>query len=281
MKTFPIVSILFWTFISDSAQYQFQHLDQDTDANITLMQTAMKDLLSHDGAMNLSRDSIQPLITGGFEVPIGFEPYMSGMRYSAGGRSFCGGSLISSTHILTAAHCGNIPYVSIGTHYGKGTSDGEQIKVIKRHVHPQYRSVSNQYDFAVLELERPSKYSPVKVAKADDSDLVVDSMALTLGWGKTSNGTLSNVLRGVFVRLIARSECLKKFKFHESLLCAGGELNQDPSPGDSGGPLLGVGDTVLIGVVSAGLGPKNPKLYGRVSKARPWLDSIVPGLSQR
>ncbi|KAL3664481.1 hypothetical protein V7S43_010235 [Phytophthora oleae] len=52
--------------------------------------------------------------------------------------------------------------------------------------HPNYsENVLYSDDFMVVELERPSKFQPVKLAAADDSDFKPGKMATTMGWAPT------------------------------------------------------------------------------------------------
>ena len=44
-------------------------------------------------------------IVGGFEVQPGTYPFVVGLWYKRSTRPFCGGSLITSNWVLTAAHC--------------------------------------------------------------------------------------------------------------------------------------------------------------------------------
>ncbi|KAF0708693.1 Aste57867_6247 [Aphanomyces stellatus] len=220
-------------------------------------------------------------IVGGTEAAVGQHLYVTGLRKTADGRDFCGGSLIAPNVVLTAAHCipANPQYVSIGTHYLSGTQDGEQIKVTKSVVHP--KRGSNNWDFAVLILERNSKFAPVEVSF---DDVAAGTPTVVRGWGTTSSGgSQSNVLLEVGVDALSNAQCatfLAGNTVDETMLCAGGKLGEDSCQGDSGGPLTVEqnGSEKLVGVVSWGIGcaqQDKPGVYSRISIARDFIEPYL------
>lgn len=198
------------------------------------------------------------LILSGEVVPAGTKTYVAGLRIKRDSDSLCGGTLITPTHVLTASHCAayGFHWASIGEHYRNGTEIGEQIKIVSLMNHPNYSElVRNADDFMVVELERPSKFKPVKLAAADDSDFKPGRMATTMGWGtKAETGeNFSYELQRVDVPLASDQACAAYETVDSSMVCAGGEANRDSCQGDSGGPLIvesAEGDDVLVGVVS-------------------------------
>ncbi|KAF0708695.1 Aste57867_6249 [Aphanomyces stellatus] len=224
-------------------------------------------------------------IVGGKEAAKGQHQYVTGLRKTAGGSDFCGGSLIAPNVVLTAAHC--IPakpqYVAIGTHYLSGTQDGEQIKVTKTVVHP--KRGNNNWDFAVLILERDSKFAPVQVSF---DEVKAGTPTIVRGWGTTSSGgSQSNVLLEVGVDAIDNAQCgkfLGSSSIDETMLCAGGKRGEDSCQGDSGGPLTVEqnGSAKLVGVVSWGDGcaqQDKPGVYARISIARDFIQPYLKGAS--
>ncbi|KAG6953184.1 hypothetical protein JG687_00012534 [Phytophthora cactorum] len=176
-------------------------------------------------------------------------------------------------------------FVAVGTHYINGTKDGEQIKVVSAQNHTLYNASSASYDFAVLTLEKPSKFSPIKLPKADDSDIIAGMWTKVMGWGDTSfpNGTRSNELQSVGLEVWNNDDCAPLFVVDNSSVCAGGAVGRDSCVGDTGAPLVkekgqGDADDILIGLVSWGSGCGDqgiPAVYSRVSAGIEWISSVA------
>ena len=136
-------------------------------------------------------------------------------RHITGGYGFCGGTIIASKFVLTAAHCVDKrdasgwyirPYkeyeiaVRIGDHNIKLASDDHEglearfINVKRIIAHHDWDpsgvgQTQKGYDIALLELEEEldlSEYTPACLAKADSATKFDGKTAKAYGWGKTS-----------------------------------------------------------------------------------------------
>ncbi|OWZ05585.1 Serine protease trypsin-like protein [Phytophthora megakarya] len=230
------------------------------------------------------------LVVGGDIFP-GTKTYMAGLRVERDSDSMCGGSLITPTHVLTASHCTDTAprWVSIGEHFKNGTELGEQIKIVSMMNHPNYsENVPMSDDFMIIELEKPSKFKPVKLAAADDSDFNVGKVATALGWGMTApNGSFSYELKHVDMALASDKDCKTLDSVNppdSSMVCAGGVANQSTCNGDSGGPLIvksAEGEDVLVGVASwvKECGREGDySVFSRVSSVRAWIETVTSGI---
>ncbi|KAF0756620.1 hypothetical protein DYB28_015341 [Aphanomyces astaci] len=228
----------------------------------------------------------QHKIINGTEAPIGKYLYVTGLREKPTSNNRCGGILIAPKYVLTGTFCSDAlaAYTSVGSHYLSGDRDGERLKVVKRIVHPHFNRTTNEYDFAILELESASKVTPVNVAFSDN-DVVNATQGTVRGWGKFSNsGQLSPVLREGNVKIWSNLDCEKAVKHigpvFSSMICAGGG-DKDWCNGDHGAPLTVSkgGDDYVVGVASWGgfCASKNvPSVYARVSSARDFIQPYLP-----
>ncbi|KAK1942345.1 Trypsin 5G1 [Phytophthora citrophthora] len=176
-------------------------------------------------------------------------------------------------------------FVSVGTHYINGSEDGEQIKVVSSQSHSSYNATSGSYDFALLDLEKASKFQPVNLPAANDSDIVPGMWSKVMGWGETSwpNGTDSFELRGVSLVIWSNGDCAQSFGVNDLMVCAGGVAGKDSCSNDTGSPLIkekakGDVDDILIGLASWGKGCGQdgyPAIYSRVSAAVEWVKSVT------
>lgn len=219
--------------------------------------------------------AVSPRIVGGHEAMPGAYPWMVAIGYKTGNGVFnyCGGSLIATNWVLTAAHCQVIPgdVVTIGRHILSGPG-GVQVKVKRALSHAEYDPGTNRNDISVLELEQHLiSPHPVTLGDAPQSGTV-----RAIGWGLTTEGgSVSPTLQEVDVPLISNAQCANIYSTDMTQICAG-EAGRDSCQGDSGGPLLFEG--MQAGVTSYGLGcarPGLPGVYTRVSAFEDWIEACI------
>ncbi len=238
-------------------------------------------------------------IVGGEEATPGAWPWQA---FVQPGGSACGGSLITTEWVLTAAHClfddqGNlIPAdqvtVLLGAHNIAQTEPSQQqFQVTQTIPHPQYDPNTSDNDIALLKLATAAtltdRVQTVALTGPGDAPLAaVGTLATVTGWGAlTEGGTSPDVLYQVSVPIVSNQDCNTAYGggITENMLCAGlQEGGKDSCQGDSGGPLVvpdGAG-WKQTGVVSFGQGCAVPGFYGvyaRVSQYIDWINSQTGG----
>ena len=155
-------------------------------------------------------------IVGGFVIDISDAPYQISLQYDDDHN--CGGSILSSKWILTAAHCINDnapskPTVRVGS--SEHASGGTVVRVARIVPHPMHGS-QNNYDIALLELKNELTFSekvqPIALPEQDEP-IEEGTMGIVSGWGLTLSEADSNdVLRATNVPIVNQQECNKAYQ---------------------------------------------------------------------
>ena len=233
-------------------------------------------------------------IVGGEPATKNEFPWQAAFVSKFGSLPFCGGSLVSSNTVLTAAHCETFLFlfrVHLGEH-DVTVSDGELVVNPAAWInHPNYNGRTNDNDFAVVRLADDVNFSssikPVCLPLPDRNYDQRESVAT--GWGTLfSGGPQPNILHKVGLTTITNTECATNTQYSSamissSMICAR-ESGKDSCQGDSGGPLItpegGGRFFSVIGVVSWGFGcalPTAPDVYARVTAQLSWIEAQIQG----
>jgi secreted trypsin-like serine protease len=215
-----------------------------------------------------------PRIIGGEPADFGEYPFMVALLFepiegSDFDKQYCGGSLIASRWVLTAAHCVDFlespDEVAVAvSRTNLDSTEGERVEVRAFYIHPDYDPNLISPDVALIQLAKPvTGIEPIELAgEGDDAFEAAGTPLTVIGWGNTSTtgrASFPDELREVVVPVVADAECdfaYQGFVSVETQLCAG-QKGIDSCGGDSGGPLFATtssGDYVQVGIVSYGIG---------------------------
>ncbi|XP_057713837.1 serine protease 56 [Corythoichthys intestinalis] len=229
-------------------------------------------------------------IVGGSPAPPGSWPWLVNLQLDGG--LMCGGVLVESSWVVTAAHCfagsrsESYWTAVVGEFDITKTDPGEQILKVNRIIpHPKFNPKTFNNDIALVELTSPvvlsDRVTPVCLPSGVEPP--TGSPCLVAGWGSLyEDGPSADVVMEAKVPLLPQTTCknaLGKELVTNTMLCAGyltGGI--DSCQGDSGGPLIyqdrNSGRFQLHGITSwgDGCGEKGkPGVYTRVSAFSDWI----------
>merc|ERR1711915_887646 len=238
-------------------------------------------------------------IVGGDEADVNEWPWIVSLMDSVSkqkGNHACGGALVASRWVVTAAHCvenyktADEFKVVLGEHDLVLDDENElprrALDVEKFVIHPEYDYDTIDNDIALLKLMDDvdlTPYTPVCLPNVGDD--FEGKTAWVYGWGdNSSNQDYPDKLQELSVEIVSDAVCkeVHNYPITDGMLCAGGVKGEDACQGDSGGPLtVDVnGQHILVGAVSWGdpEGCAQDGIYGvyaEVAKYRQWIDTTV------
>jgi len=245
------------------------------------------------GDCKCGRVNRQTRIVNGQETEVLEYPWQAGIVSYGSDRTWCGGSLINSKWVLTAAHCtvGASPsgiQVLLGEHTIYTTDGTEQRFDVSQVINnPNYinNPWTNGHDVSLLKLSGEVDFSSTQIRPIclpSTQDLYVGAQATVTGFGRTgANEDQSLVLREVDIPVVSNAVCSQTYgssSIQETMVCAGEGVGNGACMGDSGGPLItSIGDYhVQIGVVSFGPFYCNALgVYARVTELQSWIEGYA------
>ncbi|XP_069705984.1 trypsin I-P1-like [Phaenicophaeus curvirostris] len=220
-------------------------------------------------------------IVGGYTCAENSVPYQVSLNF---GFHFCGGSLINSQWVLSAAHCYKPRMqVQLGKHNLALTESTQQLissaKIIR---YPGFNAKTADNDIMLIKLAQPAQLTrAIQTVSLPTSCVAAGTTCLISGWGNTlSDGVqYPDTLQCLEAPVLSSSECSSSYpgKITDNMFCAGFlEGGKDSCQEDSGGPVVCNGQ--LQGIVSWGIGCAKkgyPGVYTKVCNYVSWIKETI------
>ncbi|XP_048667625.1 serine protease 57 isoform X2 [Marmota marmota marmota] len=236
--------------------------------------------------------SLGAQIIGGHEVTPHSRPYMASVSFR--GQHHCGGFLLRSRWVVSAAHCFSHrdpreALVVLGAHTLRPQEPTRQvfgIAAVTRH--PDYQSATHANDICLLRLNGSAVLGPavglLHLPRSGARPPAAGARCRVAGWGFVSD--LKRPPPGLMeaeVRVLGLDVCNSSWRGQLSphMLCtrSGDRRRRGFCSADSGGPLVCRGRA--HGLISfSGLwcgDPKTPDVYTQVSAFVAWIWGVVRG----
>ncbi|KAM4646744.1 chymotrypsin-C-like [Amazona ochrocephala] len=235
-------------------------------------------------------------VVGGEDAVPHSWPWQISLQYSRYGEWYhtCGGTLIDTNWVLTAAHCisSTLTYRVV---LGKQVlSDEEElgsvvVGVEKTIVHEDWDSDLIINDIALIKLaEEVQESETIQVAVLPPAGQILENNypCYVAGWGRLwTGGPLADVLQQALLPVVSYEICSQWNWWGSyvlpSMVCAGGDGVVSGCNGDSGGPLNCPSEEhwEVAGIVSFGsaLGcntRRKPTVFTRVSAYIDWINEV-------
>ncbi|KAJ5379605.1 hypothetical protein N7509_012724 [Penicillium cosmopolitanum] len=229
-------------------------------------------------------------IVGGSTAATGQFPYQVSIQTSS---HACGGSIIDSQNILTAAQCVNdreASHLRVRVGSAQHASGGKLFQVAKITQHSDYNANTLENDIAVLRLqdnlEFGSNIAAVELPSSELDTSATGAKCSVTGWGTTSHGgeRLPANLLFAYLNIIDHESCVKAYdsyhpKVNDMMVCAG-----VPGGGkgacqeDTGGPLVDQSSKKQVGIVSWSRGCGQhayPGVYTSTAAYAAWIQETI------
>ncbi|KAG7190631.1 hypothetical protein KM043_006714 [Ampulex compressa] len=257
-------------------------------------------------------DGVRFHILGGTEAEPAEFPYAVALGYENKNeygqriKYTCGGTLISTSYVLTAAHCvsnvqGDVPVeVRLGNEdLTNNDPNVQQITINNIISHPRFKRTTNYNDIALLKLKTPVRMSNsvrpccIHTKSISSTGLTSNQSLIVIGWGSTDfdNDGSEKLMKTPSLSLIDNDKCAPHYNgflklphgLGKNMLCAqDANLTRraDACQGDSGGPLLLLSEdkqAQIIGITSFGQACGNPvpAVYTSVQPYLDWIEKQV------